>query len=138
VKSVLITAGPVYGRLDDNKLVGNRTRGIWASRFAEHLMKQGYQVTLLLADTENWEHLRTRAFGSDGRITVVTHHGYDDYAAKCVGMASTHDAAVMAAAVVNWIPANPITGKMPTKGFKEGDIIQVPFVLAARVIDKMR
>jgi len=45
---------------------------------------------------------------------------------------------VMAAAVVNWIPAKPYDGKMPTAGYKAGDIIQVPFVLAPRVIDEMR
>jgi len=41
---VLITAGQVYGRLDDNKLVGNRVRGIWACRFTEHLAKSGHEV----------------------------------------------------------------------------------------------
>lgn len=136
MKNVLITAGPVYGVLDSNKLVGNRTRGIWATRFAKYLVEKGYRVTLLVADTTPVDiHV---PFPDGNRLTVVKHNGYHDYAEKCIAMAATHDAAVMAAAVVNWIPANPITGKMPTKGFHEGDIIQVPFVLAPRVIDKMK
>lgn len=139
MKRVLITAGPVYGRLDDNKLVGNRTRGIWATRFAKHLIEEGYEVTLLVADTMSVDSLDVfLPFQMSVRLTVVKHRGYDDYAQKCVSMASEHDAAVMAAAVVNWIPAEPISGKMPTHGFHEGDIIQVPFVLAPRVIDKMK
>jgi hypothetical protein len=43
----------------------------------------------------------------------------------------------MAAAVVNWIPARKIQGKIPTAGYNDGDEIQIPFMLAPRVIDKM-
>jgi len=49
--NVLITAGGVYGRLDDNKLVGNRVRGIWACRFAGYLASKGHFVSLLVPDT---------------------------------------------------------------------------------------
>ena len=55
---VLITAGQVYGRLDDNKLVGNRVRGLWATRFAEWLAERGHQVTLVLPDTFASERVR--------------------------------------------------------------------------------
>jgi len=48
------------------------------------------------------------------------------------------DAAIMAAAVVNWIPAVPFPGKMSTEGYQENDIIQVPFRLAPCVINQMR
>lgn len=127
---ILITAGPVYGRLDDNKLISNRSRGIWAVGFAQFLSEIGYEVTLLIPDT---------GFQiQEGSFNIIRHSGYQDYAAKCYEAAKTHDGAVMAAAVVNWIPANPITGKMPTAGYKPGDIIQVPFILAERVIEKMR
>jgi phosphopantothenate-cysteine ligase len=133
---VLITAGPVYGLLDDNKLVGNRVRGIWATKFAEFLMKRGYPVTLLLADTQT--KLVGTVVGERANMEVVEHRGYYDYAAKCEKLAVTHNVAIMAAAVVNWIPEKPVPGKMPTAGFKEGDIINVPFVLAPRVINRMR
>lgn len=53
-KKILITAGPVYGRLDDNKLVSNRSRGIWAADFAWRLaaldLGTRYEVILLVAD----------------------------------------------------------------------------------------
>lgn len=136
MKRVLITAGPVYGRLDDNKLVSNRVRGVWATKFAEFLLRRGHHVTLLIADIQT--RLMGEILGESSAINVVTHTGFADYHLKCLEAARTHDAAVMAAAVVNWIPANPIAGKMATKGYKPGDIINVPFILAPRVIDEMK
>jgi len=134
---VLITAGQVYGLLDDNKLVGNRVRGIWAVKFAEYLAERGHPVTLLVPDT--FDPKVVQHFFDDFEHTDVRYHrGYQDYYIKCQSLAMSHDAAVMAAAVVNWIPAEPVKGKMPTAGFKEGDIINVPFVLAPRVINWMR
>lgn len=136
MKRVLITGGPVYGKLDDNKLVSNRVRGIWATRFAEFLLRRGYAVTLLLPDIQT--RLTGEVVGESSVINVVTHSGFADYHLKCLALAKDHDAAVMAAAVVNWIPATPIVGKMETKGYKPGDIINVPFILAPRVIDEMK
>lgn len=169
-KRVLITAGPVYGRLDDNKLVGNRARGIWATRFAQWLALRGHQVTVLVADTyaatrhaydvlPGWSMRDVSiAYPKRREITYVTHDGFTAYADQCRTLAGIHDAAVMAAAVVNWIPAHPITGKMSTTSlaelvkqgaranlFERGDVpvpgqtvVHIPFILAPRVIDAMR
>lgn len=130
---VLITAGTVYGKLDDNKLVGNRIRGIWATKFASYLADRGHDILLLVPDT-----LAPELLPRHGRITVRYHDGYASYAEKCYAEASNVDAAVMAAAVVNWIPKEPFKGKMPTDGFEEGAEQLIPFVLAPRVIDRMR
>jgi len=139
-KSVLVTAGPVYGPLDGNKLVSNRVRGIWAVRFAVHLAELGYGVHLLVADTLKLDPVRREVnqLTIPGHIEVVRHSGFGDYRMLCEMLASEVDAAVMAAAVVNWIPARPVPGKMVTEGYKEGDEIQVPFVLAPRVINRMK
>lgn len=136
MKRVLITGGAIYGNLDSNKTVSNRVRGIWAVKFAEHLMHLGYPVTLLLPDTQT--RLVGTVVGEHANLEVIEHRGYHDYAEMCYTLAPDHDAAVLAGAVVNWIPANPIVGKMETKGYNEGDIINVPFVLAPRVINRMR
>lgn len=128
---ILVTAGPVYGRLDDNKVVSNRVRGLWATRFANYLVEAGHRVTLLLPDT-------IKIPGLDEKITVIQHSGYQEYADLCETLAFTMDAAVMASAVVNWIPSEPVKGKMKTEGYSEGDIINIPFVLAPRVINRMR
>ena len=137
-KRVLITAGTVYGKLDDNKLVGNRIRGIWATKFAEYLKTHGHVPIVLVPDTfdkNRIDLLRAK------KIEVLTHCGYEDYAIQCLEeLPKRIDAAVMAAAVVNWIPAGPypIKGKMSTEGYKENDIIEIPFRLAPRVIDRMK
>jgi hypothetical protein len=135
MKRVLITAGGVYGRLDDNKLVGNRSRGLWATKYANHLwLNKGYEVTILVPDTWGDD---TGIHDTKGR-KCIKHTGFDDYREICKRLAPEMDAAIMAAAVVNWIPAEPIKGKMKTEGYKVGDRINVPFYLAPRVIEEMK
>jgi len=138
----LITSGPVYGPLDDNKLVGNRTRGIWASRFARWLASRDHEVTLLVADIQEkaaWEYWGQNGVPSGANGRLVTHKGFWDYQELCHGFARTHDAAVLASAVTNWIPKVPFTGKMPTEGYTPGQAeLSIPFILAPRVIDGMR
>lgn len=127
---VLITAGPVYGPLDDNKLVSNRSRGLWTLHYARRLFQAGHHVTALVADTLSTEYWLAH--------NIQRHKGFDDYHRRCLDLVRDHDAAIMAAAVVNWIPAEPIKGKMPTEGYKPGDRISVPFYLAPRVIDELK
>lgn len=133
MRRVLVTAGSTYGKLDDNKLVGNRIRGIWASKFAAYLAERGDEVALLVPDTFAVDLLPKRA-----HLTVVKHDGYYAYAEHCYELARKVDAAVMAAAVVNWIPKIPFRGKMPTEGLQEGAELSIPFILAPRVIDRLR
>jgi len=146
MKRVLITAGPVYGRLDANKLVGNRSRGIWALQLADTLAMQGYLdggdifwVTLLVSDTFPKERISDYISRvAQPYVTVVRHTGFDDYREKCHQLAQENDYAVMASAVVNWIPKTPFPGKMPTHGYTVGDEISIPFYLAPRVIEEMK
>ena len=147
MKRVLVTAGCVYSKLDDNKLVGNRIRGIWATKFAGWLHARGYEVVLLTPDTMDKklveDHISVFRTHREpererGPFIHVSHGGYESYAEQCYAFAPTVDAAVMAAAVVNWIPSMPIKGKMRTEGYAEGDVINIPFILAPRVIDRMR
>ena len=137
-KTILVTAGPVYGALDPNKVVSNRSRGIWAVLFAEHLRYTRDRVILLIHDI-----LPNKGVLGDLKaqgIEVIQHKGYHEYREKCRELAPQVDAMVAAAAVVNWIPAAPypLPSKMETHGYKEGDIIQVPFMLAPRVVQEMK
>lgn len=129
---VLVTAGPVYGKLDDNKLVSNRSRGIWAVRIIPELVKAGYRVVFVIPD------IMKNQFELDSvhcaELEVVTHSGFHSYAEICYEWAEKATAAIMAAAVVNYIPKNPYPGKMPTVD----DEILVPFIRAPYVIDHMR
>lgn len=130
--NILITAGSVYGKLDDNKIVSNRARGIWAIKLAEYLAKeQKYNIHLLIPDTMKLEL-------KNNTIKVIRHNGFEDYKEKCYSLAQRIDVAILAAAVVNWIPKNPVTGKMPTAGYKEGDSINIEFYLAEHIINNIR
>lgn len=106
---VLITAGSVYGRLDDNKLVSNRSRGIWALRYAERLYRQGHYPVVLIPDVMSFEHLRVHGPSLENSIRIVS--GFDEYRHACHVLAPDVDAAVMASAVVNWIPQNRLWEK---------------------------
>jgi len=147
MRHVFITAGPVGGSLDPNKLVTNRCRGIWALAFARYLVRQNmgrdYYVNLLVPDTmQGVEALTEVEFGPHDivRPTILRHSGYEDYRSKCQTLARVCEAGVMAAAVVNWLPTEPypLKGKMPTHGHQPGDVIQIPFMLMPRVIEDMK
>jgi len=136
MKRILITAGSVYAKLDDNKIVSNRARGTWAVEFAKWLASWSskvYAPILLVPDIaarETRSQLEQYAY----RIDLCTHTGYDDYRRQCVQLAPVVDAAIMAAAVTNWIPERPFVGKMPT----DTDRQLISFILAPRVINKMK
>lgn len=110
MKEVLITAGPVYAHLDDNKILSNRARGMWASHFRDFIAETG-NMTHLIRDMEYWA-----------------------YKKSCETHAKRVDAAVMTAAVINYIPERPYAGKMPT----DKDHIDVRLIRAPYVIDQMR
>ena len=133
---VLVTAGSVYGPLDDNKIVSNRARGIWAIEFAKFLAQKHHEVILLLPDV-NFRGEELRRLEMAG-CTCCHHSGFEDYQKACLHYAERVDAAVLAAAVVNWIPAEPVSGKMVTSGYNPGDVINIPFRLAPRVIEAMK
>lgn len=132
---ILVTAGPVYGSLDSNKVISNRVRGLWATRFVPHILNAGYDVDFVVPDTMISE-FRTRLGRHEDEVTFHVHSGYHSYASICKELADSHSlkGAVMAAAVVNYIPKNSFDGKMPTHQ-KE---IMIPFVLAPKVINSMK
>jgi hypothetical protein len=135
-KRILITAGAVYGRLDDNKIVSNRSRGIWAAHLARVLADRGHQVVFLMPKVGMELPSEFKDILNSNLMTVWRHDGFDEYQDICIKLASQVDVAVMAAAVVNWIPKEPFKGKMPTKGV--GEEMSITFRLAPRVLDKMK
>jgi len=106
----LITGGPVYTHIDDNKILTNHARGTWATRLGEHLQNHGHSITMVI--NSEYKH-------------------YRDY---CIERASEMNAAVMTAAVINYICTDPYEGKMPTNL----DEINLTLTRAPYVIDEMR
>ena len=133
-KKILITAGQVYGKLDDNKLLGNRTKGKWAVQLAlwlKGVYGNDAEVTVLVPDILD-ELLMSELIKNP--IKFFRHKGFDEYRQKCLELAPLMDAAIMASAVVNWIPKEPFKGKMPT----DKQEMNIPFYLAPRVINEMK
>ena len=137
-KKILITAGPVGGHLDPNKFVTNKSRGIWAIEFAKFLARKGHNVTLLAS--KEIPSGRIPLYDDVAGLSIITCDGYADYAQKCERGALQCDTVILAAAVVNWLPCDPypLESKMPTHGHEPGDVIQVPFMLMPRVIERMK
>ena len=127
MKRILVTAGAVYAPLDGNKIVSNRAQGVWAVLFADYLADLGHEVVLVVPDL-------TKGLHSRKNQEVIKHSGFWDYYKICQIVAPRVDAAVMAAAVTNWIPRDPFPGKMPT----DREEMSIPFILTPHVIDEMR
>jgi hypothetical protein len=71
-------------------------------------------------------------------LTCVHHNGIDDYMEIVKGLAHTHDAVILGAAVANLIPKNKIKGKFPSHNYKPGDTIPIEFTIAPRIIDEVK
>lgn len=136
---ILVTAGPVYGALDDFTIVSPRTQDTWAEILAEYLCLKGHDVTFLVADTypEPYWHGVLQKIG-DRTPYVARHHGFGSYYAKCVGYAPTMDAAIMAADIPDWLPLRAKEGKRSSKGKEPFDQVSIRFYLVPSVIEKMK
>jgi hypothetical protein len=138
MKKILITAGPVHVYLDDNKLITNKSRGIWAIKLAHFLRDEDFdlwekEIHLLLPKFLQSKEL-TKLLNCYPNTEIHYHDGYYDYAEKCYEFAKTFDAMIMASAVTNYIPEYPYKGKMPTTE----DRILIPFIKAPRVIEQIK
>ena len=128
-KKILITGGPVHGKLDAVKIITNKFKGGLMASLADDLSVDANVVYLcskgsLLPDPDEME--------------IVFHDGIDDYMAKVLEIAPSCDGVVLGAAVANLVPANPLTGKFPSHNYKPGDIIPIDFKIAPRIIDAVK
>jgi len=130
---ILVTAGPVHAYLDPVKIVTNRFKGGMMLGIARDLLsKKACDVTVLCSKSVS----DAGAYVGDGR--VVHHDGFGDYMAKVLEMAKDFDAVVLGAAVANLIPAKPWKDKFPSHNYKPGDVVDIPFMIAPRVIDQVK
>jgi hypothetical protein len=134
MKQILVTGGPVHDKLDDVKIITNRFRGGLMASLADKLQIAGADVTYLTtagAEKPSW--IEKHHGG-----TVIQHDGIRDYMAKVLDIAPKMDAVILGAAVVNLIPVERFPGKFPSHNYKEGDVINIPFTIAPRIIDRVK
>lgn len=133
MKKILVTGGPVHAHLDAVKVITNRFKGGLMCQLAEALTDYDVDVTYLCAPSVGAQIPET-----NGKITIVTHKGFEDYRDKVIGFAPTMDGVILGAAVANLIPVKPWEGKFPSHNYSPGDVIPIDFTIAPRVIDEVK
>jgi phosphopantothenoylcysteine decarboxylase/phosphopantothenate--cysteine ligase len=93
---LLISAGPTYEPIDAVRFIGNRSSGRLGSALADHAVKMGWDVTLLLGPNA--------ALPSDDRVNIVRFQSCQDLAEGLEAHLPHCDTLVMAAAVADYRP----------------------------------
>jgi phosphopantothenate-cysteine ligase len=131
MSKILVTGGPVHAKLDAVKIVTNRFKGGRMAQLADGLAVLGHDVIYLCA----------KGSVEPTRCAVRHHEGFDDYARLVPRWALENDVVVLGAAVANLIPrptAWSLEEKFPSHNYNPGDMVNVPFVVAPRVIDAVK
>ncbi len=98
---VLVSAGGTREPLDPVRYIGNRSSGKMGNAVAVSAVRRGAEVTLV-----------TTVAPPAGRLTVVTVESAEEMAAAVWERAGSVDVAVLAAAVADYRPANPVGHKL--------------------------
>jgi phosphopantothenoylcysteine decarboxylase/phosphopantothenate--cysteine ligase len=107
-KNVLVTAGPTYEPIDPVRFVGNRSSGKMGVEVAKNLADRGAKVRLILGPSKlNVEHsnIDLVRVKTAQEMYEASHQNFD-----------TMDAAILAAAVADYRPANVAKQKIKKKG----------------------
>lgn len=127
---ILITGGPVHAHIDSVKIITNKFRGGLMAKLADQLSNKNIEITYLTSKGSN--------IPKNESIKTIYHNGIYDYEQKVLELSPTMNGVVLGAAVANLIPNTPIQGKFPSHNYKEGDIIPIEFIIAPRIIDKVK
>jgi len=106
-KKILVTAGPTYEAIDPVRFIGNYSSGKMGYALAAELQNRGAEVFLVSGPT----HLNTPQGVT--RISVTSAQEMNE---ACLAVFSQCDAAIMAAAVADFTPANPAQQKIKRAG----------------------
>jgi len=124
-RSIVISAGPIPGRLDSVKYITNRFKGGLAFKTAEMLSHE-FDVTIV-----KWKYADYK-----GDLKVVNIEDVDEY----MEYMTTHefDHYILAGAVANLVPVNPWEGKFPSHNYSVGEEFDIKFTIAPRIIDEIK
>ena len=109
-KRVLVTAGPTYEPIDPVRFIGNHSSGKMGVAIADALAARGAQVTLLLGPSAQEP--------AQGEVTTVRVRTAAEMHAEAARCFPEMDAAVLAAAVADYRPAQTAKEKIK-KGTEE-------------------
>jgi hypothetical protein len=133
MKRVLVSVGPIPGKLDSVKLVTNRFKGGLAFATASMLAKfYGFEVAVV-----KWKGTAIPSnMPNPDALEVINVEDVYDYRDKVWEYEA--DAYIMAAAVANLVPARPWEGKFPSHDYEVGDEFDIKFTIAPRIIDGIK
>lgn len=108
--AVLITAGPTHEPIDAVRFIGNRSSGTLGLCLAEAANALELQTTLLLGPVGpfaniDYPHVTVRRFQTTGDLTHLLTEQWPN-----------HDILIMAAAVADFRPVDPVAGKLRRSG----------------------
>lgn len=127
---ILMTGGPVYEYLDSVKIITNKFKGGRIARLADRISGLGHEV-YYLCSKESAKPEHTNA--------IIIYDGFEDYKDSVLRMAPKFDTIILGAAVANLIPNSPWkNSKFPSHNYKEGDKINIEFVVAPRIINMVK
>ena len=121
-RRVVVTAGPTYEDIDPVRYLGNRSSGRMGFALAAEAQRRGALVTLVAGPTR----LDPPATGELVRVRSAA-----EMHAAVMRASILADVVVMAAAVADYAPANPSSGKVPkTDGPMVLSLRRTPDILA--------
>lgn len=103
-KSVLITAGPTYEKIDPVRFIGNYSSGKMGYAIAEECASRGADVTLISGPVS--------ITATHHRIRTIHVESAREMLAECEKVFPESDIAVMCAAVADYAPVNPSDHKI--------------------------
>jgi len=129
---ILITLGPIPGKLDVVKYVSNRFRGGLMLKLAEELLEKH--------NPESIEIVQWKYNGVKHAFTNILVEDIHDYVETVLNLLDTGEyrTVILGAAVANLIPSTTYSGKFPSHNYKVGDKISIDFEIAPRLIDMIK
>ena len=102
-RCVLVTAGPTYEDIDPVRYLGNRSSGRMGFALAAEAQRRGARVTMVAGPTQLEPPILDE---------IVRVRGAAEMHAAVLRAAATADVVIMAAAVADYTPAEPVSRKM--------------------------
>jgi phosphopantothenoylcysteine decarboxylase / phosphopantothenate---cysteine ligase len=121
-RTVLVTAGPTHEPIDSLRYIGNRSSGKMGFAVAAELVRRGATVTLVAGPV---------SLADPPGVEVVRVETAEEMSQRVLERFPSVDAVVMAAAVADFRPVQPVTGKLKKEaGIPDVAMERTPDILA--------
>jgi len=135
MKKILISIGPIYGKLDSVKIITNKFKGGLAALTAKKLAEKRPKDKITIVKCKETEFYK-QGESEIKNLSIVNVEDFYEYEKFVLN--NKFDAYILAAAVANLIPKSPYKGKFPSHNYKEEEIINIPFIIARRAINRVK